>query len=56
MTKEKKNAQKVWTKDLVHEKTFRLSSRTPQYYYLILLKLFSKNSFSLTEPVIYLNK
>ena len=24
--RQKKNAQKVWSKDLVHEKTFRLSS------------------------------
>ena len=26
---DKKTAQKVWSKDLVHKKTFQLSSRTP---------------------------
>ena len=29
---EKKSAQKVWSKDLMHEKTFRLSSQTPHAY------------------------
>ena len=28
--KDKKSAQKVWSNDLVYEKTFRLSSRTPR--------------------------
>ena len=27
-----KNAQKVWSKDLVHEKTFRLSTHTPEQF------------------------
>ena len=27
---DKKNAQKVWSKDLVYKGTFRLSSRTPR--------------------------
>ena len=27
--RQKKSAQKVWSKDLVHKTTFRLSSRTP---------------------------
>ena len=30
-TEQKKSAQKVWSKDLVHEKTFRLSSHTPHH-------------------------
>ena len=32
LLKDKKSAQKVLSKDLVHKKTFRLSSRTPQLY------------------------
>ena len=27
-----KKAKKVWSKDIMHEKTFRLSSRTPHAY------------------------
>ena len=30
--KKKVKVQKVWFMDLVHEKTFRLSSRTPHAY------------------------
>ena len=29
--KEKKKRSNVWSKDLVHEKTFRLSGHTPGY-------------------------
>ena len=29
---EKKCAQKVWSKEMLHEKTFRISSRTPHAY------------------------
>ena len=29
--KKKKNAQKIWSKDLVYEKTFQLSNHTPGY-------------------------
>ena len=31
--KRKKRAYKVWSKDLVHEKTFQLSSRIAQYIF-----------------------
>ena len=30
--KEKNSAQKFWSKDLMHEKTFRLSNHTPHAY------------------------
>ena len=29
LTKKEESAQKVWSKDLVHEKTFQLLNRTP---------------------------